>query len=311
MRKIHSKKNDNSKEPKKIIFRTKRTYKKENELDIYNNNSLVFPNDFISIKIIDIKNEVFQQIEDFYYYPNYIIGSGGTMKVYYGIQKDNKFEVAIKIDKEKKRRSSTINEAIILTRLKGIEQIPFFHDYYLYNNNNIIVENLVGPSLRKILEFPGFEFDLVTVSFLGIQMINILKLIHERFIIHNDIKPNNICLGIFEKGKFDKLDKFFLIDFGYSKEFMINKNIYPDKSKNVKMIKTHYENKIENTFQGTAEFMAISISEGYRASRRTDLEELIYTLIFLLKKTLPWSNIRGKIMPKHAKKCAKLKKVLQ
>ena len=54
-------------------------------------------------------------------------------------------------------------------------------------------------------------------------MINILELIHERFIIHKDIKPINICLGLFEGGKFVKTDKFFLIDFGYSKEFMTDR----------------------------------------------------------------------------------------
>ena len=46
--------------------------------------------------------------------------------------------------------------------------------------------------------------------------------------------------------------------------------------------------------EGTTKFMAITISEGYRPSRRTDLKELIYTLIFLFKINLLWSNIRGK-----------------
>ena len=46
--------------------------------------------------------------------------------------------------------------------------------------------------------------------------------------------------------------------------------------------------------EGTTKFMAITISEGYRPSRRTDLKELIYTLIFLFKKNLLWINIRVK-----------------
>ena len=56
-------------------------------------------------------------------------------------------------------------------------------------------------------------------------------------------------------------------------------------------------------FQGIPEFMAITISEDYSPNRRTDLEELMYTSIFLLKKTLPWSNIKGKY---HADTCRKM-----
>ena len=53
----------------------------------------------------------------------------------------------------------------------------------------------------------------------------------------------------------------------------------------------------------TPEFMTITISEGNSPSRKTDLEELNHTLIFLLKKTLPWSNIKGKF---HADTCRKM-----
>ena len=61
---------------------------------------------------------------------------------------------------------------------------------------------------------------------------------------------------------------------------------------------------MDNIFQGTPEFMAITISKGYSPSRRTDLEELMYTMIFLLKKTLPWSNTKGKFHADNAEKWA-------
>ena len=57
----------------------------------------------------------------------------------------------------------------------------------------------MGHSLKEILEFPTLEFDLGIVSILGIQMVNILKLVHERFIIYNDIKQNNIFIVFLKK----------------------------------------------------------------------------------------------------------------
>ena len=40
--------------------------------------------------------------------------------------------------------------------------------------------------------------------------------------------------------------------------------------------------------------MAINIGKGNRPSRKTDIEELIYSLIYLLKGRLPWDKIKGK-----------------
>ena len=49
--------------------------------------------------------------------------------------------------------------------------------------------------------------------------------------------------------------------------------------------------------------MAIPISEGLRPSRRIDCDELKYTLLYLLKKKLPWSKVKGKT---HIIKCKKM-----
>ena len=69
------------------------------------------------------------------------------------------------------------------------------------------------------------------------------------------------------------------------------------------LLSKHYENKQENAFAGSCKYMAISITEGFRPSRRTDIEEFMHTIIFLLKKGLTWENIKAK---NHDENCIKM-----
>ena len=88
---------------------------------------------------------------------------------------------------------------------------------------------------------------------------------------------------------------------------MIDIIIGPNKFSNGKNI-IFYEEKKEPKYQGTPEFMAIKISEGFSPSMRTDMEELIYTLLFLLKKKLPWSDVKAKNFVDKIKKMNDIKK---
>ena len=126
------------------------------------------------------------------------------------------------------------------------------------------------------------------------------------FIIHNDVKPNNICWGKFLQGILVKKNQFFLIDFGYARDISCNLNLFLKKNKKEVFDFCHYEDKNEKKFQGSPQFMGIHIGKGYRPSRRTDIEELIYSLIYLFKGKLPWSHIKGK---NHEEVCTKMNKI--
>ena len=185
--------------------------------------------------------------------------------------------------------------------------IPYLYDYECYGNKNFLIQSLLIPSLNKIIKFTNCEFDISTVAILGIQMILSLKNLHNIGIIHNDIKPSNICWGKFINGIFDEKNNFFLIDFGYSRYYIILSKIINKNNINEQNIKKiHIKDKLENSFHGTPRYMAIPIADGFRPSRRTDLEELIYTLLFLLKKSLPWDGIKGKI---HSETCRKMNEI--
>lgn len=262
-----------------------------------NGEQIILKNIFLDKKL------EFISFTEFIYYPDFIIGTGGNMIVYYGKDKLNNDDVAVKIKINKKRKSNSSKEAIILTMLKDIKQIPSFLYYEYYDGKDIMVENLLGPSLQSIFNYKSNLFDFETVAIIGIQIFSILKNIHKKGVLHNDIKPNNICWGKFKNSKLIDTNLFYLIDFGYSREYgkfeKIGKN---NGDSTIKFFK-HYENKYEYYFEGTSPFMAISKSEGQRPCRKTDCEELLYTLFYLMKNRLPWGDIKGN---NHVEKCKKM-----
>lgn len=223
------------------------------------------------------------------------------MKVFYGKDLNSDQDIAVKIDSNKKMH--TFNEKIIINNLKDIHKIPQIYFFEYINNNNIIAETLFGPNLKNFFISEKSIFESALVSLIGKQITEMLSNIHQKGIIHNDIKPNNICWGRFSCSNFVDKSEFFLIDFGYSRKYgdSYQKDIKSNEKLNNEII--HYEDKLENRFVGTPKFMAIPISEGYCPSRRTDMEELIYTLVFLINKGLPWETIKAKT---HVEKCKKM-----
>ena len=61
---------------------------------------------------------------------------------------------------------------------------------------------LLGKSLEDIFEASkNKKFSVKTTCMLGIQMVIILKYIHDKNIIHRDIKPDNFVTGVNDKKK--------------------------------------------------------------------------------------------------------------
>ena len=204
------------------------------------------------------------------------------MDVYYGIDTNRQIDMAVKMDKSKKKKSPTKNEAIILTKLKGIERIPTYFDYFYENKKNIIIEDLIGPSLNKLLSYFDKEYDLTTVAILGIQIISILKKFMKdllfTMISNLAISPG---LNLIQENLW-KQENFSLQILDIQKKIQ-QKKFHNGINGVKKTEQIHYQNKIDNHLQCTPQYMSISVAQGYTPSRRTDLEELIYTMIFFFK----------------------------
>lgn len=88
--------------------------------------------------------------------------------------------------------------------------------YWLYLGDfNVLVMDLMGPSLESLFNQTLRKFSLKTVLILIDQMISRIEYIHNRHFIHRDIKPDNFCVGLNKTSH-----KIFILDFGLAKRYI-------------------------------------------------------------------------------------------
>lgn len=81
--------------------------------------------------------------------------------------------------------------------------------------------DLLGPSLEDLFTLCNKKFSLKTTLMVGIQMIELIKYIHMKGILHRDIKPDNFLIGSKKKAY-----KVFIIDFGLAKKYISKDGVH-------------------------------------------------------------------------------------
>ena len=222
------------------------------------------------------------------------IGNGSFGEVLYGVHKYSHREVAVKVLNPDTSQENINREITYTKQLHGCQGFPTLYYWGFCNKNNIIVESLLGPSLDKLFNFCGRIFPLKTVCLIGIEMVKRLETMHEKGILHRDLKPNNLAWGNYNNSYLsinnsivnnDKLDinTIYLIDFGLSCTYWDNSTT-----------KSHYKQTTGLNFVGTLRYASLNSHQGIRQSRRDDLESMIYILIYFLKGKLPWQDVKAK-----------------
>ena len=207
-----------------------------------------------------------------------IIGGGHFCYVYSGTISNSNSLIAIK--KPKNDMKQINREACLLKFLNGINGIPTIINAINYKSDKAIITNLSGPSLDKLHYFCDSKFDEITVLMIGINVIKILKSIHNAGVVHKDIKPSNICYGSFSGNNNHFEKSLTLIDFGLGMKYT-NKNL------------RNIDNKIKRPFAGTLIFASTSALAGLQLYPKDDVENLFYVLIYLKTGTLPWLKFKN------------------
>ena len=215
------------------------------------------------------------------------IGEGSFGKVYKAEYEGEYY--AVKFEDRNKGQNLLEAEATIMSYLKG-PNIPVIKSFGYSGDYNILVMQLLGKSLEDLFNKLQ-KFSVKTSALLIYQMISILQYIHDRHIIHRDIKPDNFVMGLNKKNAI-----LYLLDFGLAKKYRSSRTLvqYP------------YIKKKKLT--GTARYASIHALEEMEQSRRDDMESIGYVIMYFLRGNLPWQGLKIKSKEDKYKKILDKKK---
>ncbi len=139
----------------------------------------------------------------------------------------------------------------------------------------MLIEEKLGKTLKHITaEFQTRALSLKSTVMIGIQLIKAIACYHEKGYIHRNINLDTIQFGVGAR-----CDKVYFNDFIESRPFYKKGTLqHIDKKTGIKLKKGN-------------EFTSFDVLNGVEPSRKDDLESIIMILIFLLKGSLPWSNL--------------------
>lgn len=204
------------------------------------------------------------------------IGSGSFGDIYLGTNISTGEEVAIKLECIKTKHPQLHIESKFYRMLQGAVGIPTIKWCGSEGDYNVMVMELLGPSLEDLFNFCSRRFTLKTVLLLADQMISRIDYIHSRSFIHRDIKPDNFLMGLGKKGNL-----VYIIDFGLAKKYKDSKTM------------AHIPYRENKNLTGTARYASINTHLGIEQSRRDDLESLGYVLMYFNLGTLPWQGLKA------------------
>eukprot|EP01036_Dinobryon_divergens_P026569 gene26569-35237_t len=204
------------------------------------------------------------------------IGGGSFGEIYMGVGPNNE-KVAVKFERHGTRCPQLRHEYKVYRELINCHGFCSVYHFGTQDNYNVMVMDLLGPSLEDLFNKCNRRFSLKTVLQIADQMLERVDTLHSRHLIHRDIKPANFVIGLGDQGA-----NVYCVDFGLSKRYRHPKNLQ------------HIPHRDGRSLTGTPRYASINNHLGIEQSRRDDLESIGYVLIYFLKGTLPWQGLKAK-----------------
>ncbi|KGN56848.1 casein kinase 1-like protein 10 [Cucumis sativus] len=204
------------------------------------------------------------------------IGSGSFGELYLGTNVQTGEEVAVKLESAKTKHPQLHYESKLYMLLQGGTGIPHLKWFGVEGDYNVMVIDLLGPSLEDLFNYCNRKLSLKSVLMLADQLINRVEYMHSRGFLHRDIKPDNFLMGLGRKA-----NQVYIIDYGLAKKY---RDLQTHK---------HIPYRENKNLTGTARYASVNTHLGVEQSRRDDLESLGYVLMYFLRGSLPWQGLKA------------------
>ena len=219
------------------------------------------------------------------------IGNGSFGQIYQCLNVKTNEIYACKLESKNELNPQLYHESKIMNIMKNCTGFPTCYSFCYTDQDKIIIMDYLGANLETIKNrLPEKKFSMKTSLMIMIQCLERLKTLHDKGIIHRDMKPENFVIG-----RKNKERTIYLIDFGLSKKYINDNNI-------------HISMKTDRNMIGTVRYISMNTHQGFEQSRRDDLESLIYIIIYFIKGELPWQNIKYKSKSERYNKIFEIKK---
>ncbi|WFC98440.1 non-specific serine/threonine protein kinase [Malassezia yamatoensis] len=206
------------------------------------------------------------------------IGEGSFGVIFEGTDLLTHQRIAIKFEPRKSDAPQLRDEYRTYKVLSGSVGVPQVYYFGQEGLHNILVIDLLGPSLEDLFDLCGRRFSVKTVVMAAKQMVTRVQAIHERNLIYRDIKPDNFLIG---RSSSKSGKTVFVVDFGMAKQYRDPRT------------KQHIPYRERKSLSGTARYMSINTHLGREQSRRDDLEALGHVFLYFLRGSLPWQGLKA------------------
>lgn len=218
------------------------------------------------------------------------IGSGAFGDIYLGQSLQTGSEVAIKLEPVNTKFPQLAYEYKLYKIFHGGVGIPAVRWFGREGDWNVLVMDLLGPSLEDLFNHCNRKFSLKTVLMLADQLIARLEFIHSKNYLHRDIKPDNFLIGLAKKA-----NVVYIIDFGLAKKYRDTTTLQ------------HIPYSDHKNLTGTARYASLNTHLGIEQSRRDDLEALGFVLMYFNRGSLPWQGLKTATKKERYERIAQVK----